>query len=68
MARGFASARIEKVIREAGAHRVSASAIERLNEILTSYGTNIAKYAVEIAQHSGSSPIKESEIRLIASK
>ncbi|MHA2341699.1 MAG: histone [Candidatus Hodarchaeales archaeon] len=50
---GFASARIEKLIRTAGAHRVSAGAITRLNEILTDYGKNLAKYSVEIARHSG---------------
>ena len=50
---GFASARVEKLIRTAGAHRVSAGAITILNEIFTDYGMNLAKYAVEIARHSG---------------
>ena len=65
---GFASARVEKLIRTAGAHRVSADAITRLNEILTDYGTNIAKYAVEIARHSGRKTIKENDIKLAATK
>jgi histone H3/H4 len=65
---GFASARIERIIREAGAKRVSAGAIDRLNEILTDYGTNIAKYAVDIARHSGRKTIKESDIKLAATK
>ncbi|MFX0184067.1 MAG: histone [Candidatus Hodarchaeota archaeon] len=65
---GFASARIERLIREAGAKRVSAGAIDRLNEILTDYGTNIAKYAVDIARHSGRKTIKESDIKLAATK
>jgi histone H3/H4 len=65
---GFARARIEKLIRNAGAHRVSAGAIERLNEILTDYSTNVAKYAVEIAQHSGRKTVKESDIKLAATK
>ncbi|MFX0014742.1 MAG: histone family protein [Promethearchaeota archaeon] len=65
---GFARARIEKLIRTAGAHRVSAGAIERLNEILTDYSTNVAKYAVEIAQHSGRKTVKESDIKLAATK
>ncbi|MHA1214108.1 MAG: histone family protein [Candidatus Hodarchaeales archaeon] len=65
---GFASARIEKIIREAGARRVSADAINRLNEILTDYGLNIAKYAVEIARHSGRKTVKESDIKLAATK
>lgn len=65
---GFASARVEKLIRKAGARRVSADAINRLNEVLTEYSTNIAKYAVEIARHSGRKTIKESDIKLAATK
>ncbi|MFX0014892.1 MAG: histone family protein [Promethearchaeota archaeon] len=65
---GFASARVEKVIRDAGAFRVSADATYRLNEILTEYSTNIAKYAIEIAQHSGRKTVQEPDIRLAATK
>ena len=65
---GFASARVEKLIHSAGARRVSADAINRLNEVLTEYSTNIAKYAVEIARHSGRKTIKESDIKLAATK
>ncbi|MHA2225105.1 MAG: histone [Candidatus Hodarchaeales archaeon] len=65
---GFASARIEKLIRNAGARRVSAAAIDRLNEIVTDYGTDLAKYAVEIARHSGRKTVKENDIKLAAAK
>ncbi|MFX0211611.1 MAG: histone [Candidatus Hodarchaeota archaeon] len=65
---GFARARIEKIIRNAGAFRVSADAIDRLNEILTEYATSVAKYAVEIARHSGRKTVKESDVRLASSK
>ncbi|MHA2173527.1 MAG: histone [Candidatus Hodarchaeales archaeon] len=65
---GFASARVEKLIRNAGARRVSADAISRLNEVLTDYGMNLAKYAVEIARHSGRKTIKENDIKLAATK
>ncbi len=65
---GFARARVEKVIRNAGAFRVSADAIDRLNEILTDYATNVAKYAVDIARHSGRKTVKESDIKLAAAK
>ena len=65
---GFASARVEKLIRTAGAFRVSADATYRLNEILTDYGTNLAKYAVEIAKHSGRKTVQEPDIRLAATK
>ena len=39
MAGHFANARVEKLIRNAGAKRVSAEAIESMNEIVTDYGT-----------------------------
>ena len=65
---GFAKARIEKLIRTAGAHRVSAGAIDRLNEIITEYGMSLAKYSVEIARHSGRKTVKENDIKLAATK
>ena len=65
---GFASARVEKLIRNAGARRVSAGAISRLNEVLTDYGMELAKYAVEIARHSGRKTVKENDVKLAATK
>lgn len=59
MTGGFAKARLEKIRREADSHRVSADAINRLNEIITDYGQNIGKYAVEIARHSNQKTAKE---------
>jgi len=61
---GFAGARIDRIIRDAGAFRVSSDAIKRLNEIITDRGMNIARYAVEIARHSGRKTVKESDIKL----
>ncbi|MHA2298000.1 MAG: histone [Candidatus Hodarchaeales archaeon] len=68
MAGKFANARVEKLIRMAGAQRVSADAVERMNEILSDFGTTIAKYAVEIARHSGRKTVKENDIKLAATK
>ncbi|MHA2225248.1 MAG: histone [Candidatus Hodarchaeales archaeon] len=65
---GFARARVEKLIRKAGAHRVSADAINRMNEVLTNRGMELAKYAVEIARHSGRKTVKESDIKLAAAR
>ena len=39
MAGSFASARVERLIREAGAFRVSADAVSRMNEIVTEYSS-----------------------------
>ncbi|MFW9991792.1 MAG: histone [Candidatus Odinarchaeota archaeon] len=68
MAGKFASARVEKLIRKAGAQRVSSDAVNRLNEVLSDYGTSVAKYAVEIARHNGRKTVKENDIRLAAQK
>jgi histone H3/H4 len=65
---GFARARVERLIRTAGAYRVSAGAIDRLNEILTDYGKDLAKYSVEISRHNGRKTVKESDIRLASEK
>ena len=64
----FASARGEKLIRLAGAHRVSADAINVMNDILTDFGMKISKYAVEIARHSGRKTVKGEDVKLAATK
>ena len=65
---GFASARVEAIIRNVGAFRVSADAIYRLNTILTDYGTTIAQYANDIARHNGRKTVQEADIKLAARK
>ena len=64
----FAAAKVEALIREAGAFRVSSGAIKALNDLLGERGLQIARYAVEIARNSGRRTIKESDIVLSASK
>jgi histone H3/H4 len=64
----FANARVEKIIRNAGARRVSADATSRLNEVVTEYGKTVAKYAIEICRHNKRKTVKESDIKLAASK
>ena len=64
----FANARVERLIRKAGAHRVSADAIATMNEILTEHGKSLAKYAVELARHNGRKTVKETDIRLASEK
>ncbi len=64
----FANANVEKLIRDAGAHRVSADAINIMNELITDYGIKVAKYAVEIARHSGRKTVKGEDIKLAVTK
>ncbi len=68
MAGGFANARVEKLIRDAGARRVSADAVKKLNQTLTDYGMGLAKYAVDLARHSGRKTVKEGDIKLAAER
>ncbi len=65
---GFANARVEKLIRTAGAHRVSSDAVKRLNEVLTNRGTEIARFALEIARASRRKTVKDNDIKLAAQK
>ena len=64
----FANARVEKLIRTAGARRVSADAVVRMNEVVSNYGTQIAKYAVDISRHSGRKTVKENDIILASQR
>jgi histone H3/H4 len=68
MTGSFANARIERLIRSVGAQRVSAEAIETMNEVVTKFGNQLAKRAVNIANHSGRKTVKESDIRLAAER
>ena len=68
MAGNFANARVERLIRDAGAQRVSADAVEKMNEILTEFGRKIAKYAVEIARHGGRKTVKEGDVILASER
>ena len=65
---GFAGARVERIIRDMGAFRVSADAVSSLNEIITARGMEIAKYAVNIAHNSGRKTVKEDDVKLAVSK
>lgn len=55
---------VERVIRSAGAERVSESAGNALTEILEEYGQDISKEAVKLAEHAGRKTVKEEDIRL----
>lgn len=68
MAGTFANAHVEQLIRNAGAHRVSADAIDRMNELLTNYGMEVAKYAVEIARHGGRKTVKDEDVKLASQR
>lgn len=59
-------AQIERIMRSAGAQRVSAEAKEKLREILEEVAYEVANLAVEIAQHSGRKGVQADDIKLAA--
>lgn len=61
-ARAFAKARVERVIREAGASRVSADAVDYLNKQLEAYCYTLAKSAIDIARHAKRKTLKDTDI------
>lgn len=62
----FAKARVERVIRDAIGKdkRISATAIDKLNEILVDMGKRVAKRAAEIAQHANRVTVQGDDIKL----
>ena len=62
------NSRVERLIRNSGAFRVSAGAVTALNELLVQEALRISKFAVEIASHSGRKTVKDSDIILAAQK
>ncbi len=55
---------IDRLVRKAGAERVSAEAVEKLREVLEDYAIAVAKKAVEIAKHAGRKTVKVDDIKL----
>ncbi len=58
------TATLDRVIRKAGAQRVSESAAEELAEILEEKGMEIAKEAIELTEHAGRKTVRDEDIRL----
>ncbi|MFX0114660.1 MAG: histone family protein [Candidatus Hodarchaeota archaeon] len=58
----FAGARVERLLRNAGAVRVSSGAIKALDSALNAKGTAIAKRAVSIANNAGRKTVSADDI------
>ncbi len=58
---------VDRLIRKAGAERVSAEAVEKMVEILEDYALQVAKRAVDIAKHSGRKTVTAEDIKLALS-
>lgn len=64
----LAMAPMHRICKKAGAERVSESAARELSKILEEVGIEIAKLAMEFAEHAGRKTIKAKDISKAASK
>ncbi|HID43843.1 MAG TPA: histone family protein [Archaeoglobaceae archaeon] len=55
---------IDRLIRNAGARRVSEDAKVAMAKALEDYASNIARKAAEIAKHAGRKTVKANDIKL----
>jgi histone H3/H4 len=55
---------IDRLIRKAGAERVSEDAREAMAEILEEWATSIARRAIDVAKHAGRKTVKAEDIKL----
>ena len=60
----LALAAMDKLLRKAGAKRVSESAKKALRDVLESYSESICNKSVQLAKHGGRTTIKSEDISL----
>lgn len=61
-------ASVDRIIRNAGADRVSEDAKEALAAILEEYGTRVSAEAIKLCKHAGRKTVKEEDIRLASQR
>jgi histone H3/H4 len=57
---------VERIIKKAGAERVSADATETLATMMEEYGIFLAKEAKKMSDHAGRKTLRGSDIRMAA--
>lgn len=55
---------MEKLLKKAGAARVSQDAKEALRDVLEEYALGLGAKAIKFAQHSGRKTVKSSDVKL----
>lgn len=61
-------AAMERILKKAGAERVSLEAAQALKEVIEEYADMISKEAVTLSIHAGRKTVKASDIKLAAKK
>ena len=62
----LSQAAVERIIKKAGAERVSAEATETLAEMMEEYGLFLAKEAKKMSDHAGRKTLRGSDFRMAA--
>ncbi len=62
----LANLTMEKILKKAGAERISEEAIEELKKIAEDIAEDIAKHAIELAKHAKRITVKKEDIELAA--
>lgn len=58
------TAPVDRLMRKAGADRVSESAAKKMVEELEDYASDIARKAADVARHSGRKTVKAEDVKL----
>jgi histone H3/H4 len=61
-------ATVERIIRKAGAERVSEDAGMELAKVLEDYGIEVSREAITLAKHARRTTVKEEDIRLAVAR
>jgi len=59
---------VERIIRKAGADRVSEGAGIELARVLEDYGIDVSREAITLAKHAGRTTVKDEDIRLAVAR
>ncbi len=59
---------VERIIRKAGADRVSEGAGIELARVLEDYGIEVSREAITLAKHAGRTTVKDEDIRLAVAR
>ena len=60
----LSNASMERILRKAGAKRVSRKALETLAEYMEEYGVKVSKEAAALARHAGRITVKKEDVKL----